>query len=634
MFYASQENRRKRWYRLLSFGRRKLLVLASLVVVLVLAFIALVGYYTWRASEYDLSRVVSGSGESLLYDAENKVLGSLTDSGAGFVPWEELPEDLIHAFVAREDERFFEHGGIVYSSVLRSVIRNLISWRYEQGASTITMQLTRNVYELQDKTMDRKLLEAALAQRIEKKYDKRTIFTQYVNRIYYGQNCYGIGPAAKHYFGKRVRDLDLVECATLAGLVRAPSKCNPRSDMENAMGVKRETLDRMLELDFISAARHEAAVAAPIVILPDPADAGRTQGSYAGIWAGRELEALQERIGENAGGMSVITSLNLNVQQYAESAMEKALVAVERSGLFPDAWRERINGDEEEKERQKKLFAAPARPATLKVRQQDNDLNGLLQCCVLVVDMRSDRRGRLMALVGGRSAMDGIDRWQGTLQPGRTVAPFVFSCACLPGEDAHHIVTRSAVVTGQRIGYNVVHSLFSDLKLGLELPPREEADALYDGLFDMRRLDLARILFDLVNQGKGYDLNLITTVWSRGGSPLYVAEPERAPEYIRRESAVTVSRLSPFITTAGRPTVLHERLPGGHGQFTMAFRDKRACVFVWMGFDSPDAPCARESVVQRLISTASLHLAHELLSVTLRAQQGEFPAKEKEEKKP
>ncbi len=630
MFYAQQENRRKRWYRLLSFGQGKLVLLAMLVVLSVLAFIAVVGFYTWRASDFDLSRVVSGSGESILYDAQNRPVGPLSDSSGLFVPWDEMPENLIDAFVAREDENFFEHSGIVYSSVLRSLIRNLLSMRYEQGASTITMQLTRNVYEMQDKTLDRKLLEAALAQRIEKKFDKPTIFTQYLNRIYYGQNCYGIGAAAQYYFGKRVRDLDLVECATLAGLVRGPSIFNPRHSMEDAMEVKEQTLDRMRELDFITEEEHTEAVAAPIRLAEGngPAAVG---GSYAMLWTNHELEGLQEEIGENAGGMAVVSNLNLPMQQYAEGALERSLMAVERPGLFPKEWEEQFKElDAETKANIAKVFTTAKRPAALKVRGQDNDLRDLLQCCVLVVDMRPNRRGRVFAVVGGRSSADGIDRWQGSLQPGRLAAPLVFSCACLPGGDNQHIVSRSAEVTGQRIGYDVVHSFFAGLKLGVELPPRERENELYNGLFVLKRLELARVLFDLVNEGRGYQLSLVDTIWSRGGAVLYRHEPERAPEYIRRESAVTVSRLAPFMSREGQPTVLHERLPGGCGQFSMVFNRNKLCTFVWMGFDDASAPVAENRVVQQLLSRASLCLARELYAAGRRVQQGQHPEVEEE----
>ncbi len=630
MFYALRENRRKRWYSLLTIGQKKLLVLAGILVFLLLTGVGFVAFYTFRAQEFDINRVVAGTGESLLYDADNRAIGTLSALGNTYARWDDLPENLINAFVAREDEKFFEHGGIVYSSVLRSLLCNLASMSYEQGASTITMQLTRNVYELHDKSLDRKMLEAVLAQRIEKRYNKATIFTQYLNRIYYGENCYGIARAANHYFGKAVSQLNLVECATLAGLVRAPSLCNPCHSMDNAMGVKRETLARMLEQGYITQPQHDDAVAAEIELATHEAEepAG---SSYAILWANHELGDLLAELGENAGGITVGTNLNLQVQQYAERALERALNAVERAGIFPAEWEPQLSEGADEAAAQKKSFTTAKRPEGLKVRMQNNDLEGLLQCCVLVVDARRNRRGKVLAVIGGRSAADGIDRWQGTLRPGRAAAPLVFSCACLPGGDGLHIVARNAEVTGERLGYDVVRSFMEGLKLDLRLPDRNHERDLYNGLYDMKRLDLARLLFVLGNQGRGYRLSLVRAIWSRGGIPLYCHEPEKAPEYIRRESAVTVSQLAPFVVSEGQPTVLNETLPDNTGQFTMVSNDNGICTFVWMGFDDAGAPAASARELRRLLSRASLYLAHEIHGQTRAILRAEREKKQEEE---
>ncbi len=653
MFYSLRENRRKRWYTLLTFGQKKVVALAGIISILLLSGIAVLAYYTYRALEFDLTRVVSGTGESQLYDADNNVIGSLSASGDLYARWDDLPQELLNAFLAREDEKFFEHSGVVYSSVLRSLLRNILAGRCKEGASTITMQLTRNVFELSDKSLDRKMLEAVLAQRVEKHYDKATIFTQYVNRIYYGENCYGIARAAAHYFGKSVGELNLVECATLVGLVRGPSIFNPCHSMENAMTVKRETLDRMLELDFISQEQRDEAVNAPIVLAPHRSE-DSVGASYSILWANHELVDLQETLGENAGGIAVVSNLKLPVQKYAEAAMERALQAVETPGLFPAEWepqlgpRPEITPEMRQKdpagakrqleayEALKKSFSAARRPESLKVRKQNNALKGLLQCCVLVVDRRSGRCGNVLAVVGGRSAADGVDRWQGTLRPGRAAAPLVFSCACLPGQAAHHIVARSAEVTGRRIGYDVVRSFLNGLNLNLQLPAREQEDELYNGHFDMRRQDLARLLFSITNQGRDYRLSMINTIWSRNRVAIYRHRPENAPEYILREGAVTVSRLAPFVLSPdGRTTILNENLPDNMGQFTMVSKRNGVCIFVWMGFDDPAEPAAGTRELRRLLSRASLYLAREIhthASDLLRAEQ-EAKEKAEEEKR-
>lgn len=611
MFYAQTPNRRKHWYSLLTIGQKKVLLLMGIFITLMLAALAVLVVYTCRAMYYDLEQVTSGCGVSKLYDAANRPVADLSGSEDEYVPWNQFPKHLVNAFVAREDESFFEHGGVVYSSVLRSLLANLVSLSYEQGASTITMQLTRHVFELGGKTLDRKMLEAMLAQRIERHVDKQTIFAQYLNRIYFGQNCYGIGAAARHYFGKDVRDLDLVESATLAGLVRAPSLCNPRRSMENAMGVKRETLARMLELELISQAEHDAAAAAPINLVPAE-KLNRTNSSYATMWAGRELDALRAELGDNTRGLSVVSNLNLDIQQYLELATERALAAVETPGKFPEEWADEPDADPETVAALRKSFVGMKRPSHLKVRGNNNDCTGLLQACVLVVDTRRNKRGNVLGVVGGRSVYDGIDRWQHHLVPGRAMAPLLFCCACLPGGEDLHIVARNAEVTGLRLGYDVVRSFYDSLALDVTWPSREQERDLYNGIYRMKRLDLARLLFDVQNQGRGYKLNMVQTVWSSGQKALYAYEPEKAPEYIRRESAVAVSRLSPFVYTEGKPLVLNETLPKNGGQWTMVCNERGVTVFVWMGFDDPSTPAAAAPEMRRLLSRASLYLAREV----------------------
>ena len=620
MYYYTP-NRRKSWYRLLSIGQKKLFVLCGLLLVLLLLLFSVLGVYGYRAMQYNLDCVSRGLGASVLFDSSNRPIASISDDDGAFTSRDELPAHLVNAFVAREDENFFEHSGVVITSVFRSVLRNLMTMRYEQGASTITMQLTRNVFELSGKSMDRKLLEAMLAQRIERRFDKYTILEQYLSRIFYGQNCYGVKAAASYYFGKEVKDLNLVECATLAGLVRAPSLYNPVRSMDRARRVKAETLQRMLECEMISQEECDAATAAPI-ILRRGVDTPAACTSYAVMWTRHELEEMGPEIPEHSGGISVVSSLNLPLQQYLEQAVEKALTAVEQPGNYPEAWTSSMPPENAEAVRA--AFAAMRRPAGLKARGENNDLKDLLQCCVLVVDARRNHRGKVLALVGGRSAVDGRDRWQDKLRPGRAAAPFLFCCACLPGGDDMHIVARSTEVTGLRLGYDVVRSFYESLKLPIVLPGREQERYLYNGMFQMRRLDLARLLFCLQNEGRGYRLSMVNTIWNSNRQAIYHYEPEKSPEYIRRESASAVSVLPPFQITEGEPVIMNESLPEGGGQWTMVYRPRSVCAFVWMGYDQSTHPLAAARELRPLLSRAALNLAREVFDkarAELRAQQ-------------
>ena len=614
MFYSKGENRRKGWlYSLFRITRRQMIAIWVLVGLAAAACIAVAVSYQVRASGYNLSDVVRGGGASVLFDSANKPVANLTGDLPQPVTWQELPKHLVDAFVAREDDRFFDHGGVVFTAVVRSLLRNLSSMKYEQGASTITMQLTRNVFELQGKSLDRKLLEVALARRIESEYDKQTILCQYLSRIYFGQSRYGLRDAAAYYFGREVKDLDLVQSATLAGLVRGPSIFNPVASMDKAMTVKRETLDRMLEQEMISQEEHDAAVQAPIELHIGAAAEAPGSGSYPTMWVCRELDDIGTALLQGNRELSVVSNLDLDIQTYLERSVEAALTAVENPHEYPESWKALADTPEAAKAQQE-AFSKMRRPVNLRRRGMDNNLEGLLQCCALVVDSRRNHKGNVLALVGGRSAVDGVDRWVRRTMPGRAIAPLVFSCACVAGEQGTHIVSKDAVLTGRQIGYGVERAFFDSLDLDADLPDKEHEEDLYAGRFRLPLVDLARLLFDMQNLGRGYKLSLTNTVWSRAGTALYAYEPEKAPEYIRRESAQAVASIPPFITQDDRSVVLNETLPGNGGQFVMITRDKGVAVFVWMGFDKPTQDVAGTREMQRLLQRAASNLARDVFT--------------------
>ncbi len=613
MSHFGSGNRRKHWWHVLSIGQKKLLFLGILLLVAVIPVLVVLISYSYRAAQYDLEMVVAGEPVTALYGYDNQFISSLPNARHIAVRWEDLPPMLINAFVAREDEDFFEHHGIVYSAVIRSVLRNLSSMRYEQGASTITMQLTRNVFEMQDKTLDRKILEAFVARRIESKYGKETILTQYVNRIYFGQNCYGVGAAAAYYFGKHVKDLTLSECAVLAGLVRGPSIFNPVVNMESAKVVKQETLQRMLEQEFITQDEYNAALADPIV-LAHANNADEMDQSYLHQWVAKEVALLNNAVDERTVGMAVVTSFDLGMQQYVEEASERALVMVEsRLEPYPESW-EGLSATTAHLEASKKAFATTKRPESFKVRGESNQFDGLLQCCVLVVDGRPNHAGEILAVTSGRCVSDGINRWtDNTILPGRNAAPILFCAAGVQNNEHAYILTNDVVTTGSNTGYDNVIAFYRSLVPGLQLPAAEQAQDLYQGRFPIRRMDLARILFSIQNGGRGYDFYAVNTVWSRARQLLFQRTRNVNPEWIQRQSAATVASLSPFVCRDDSTTViLSEKVPDNGGYWAMVSNPDGVAVFVWMGFDSNTTPGADSAALNDLIERASVLLAKEL----------------------
>ncbi|MEM9017341.1 MAG: biosynthetic peptidoglycan transglycosylase, partial [Verrucomicrobiota bacterium] len=191
-------------------------ILVSLFIVLIA--VSVIGgaiYYSVKALAFDMDKIKEVPERTLVYDKEGKLLGHVSGHGANrqVVSADQVSPNFISALLAREDSRFYEHRGIDYVGVLRAVVGNLREKSMDQGASTITMQLARNAFEMREKTLNRKLMEVAIARRIERNYSKDEILAFYMNRIYFGSGLYGIERAAQGYFMKPAAELSLAEAA-------------------------------------------------------------------------------------------------------------------------------------------------------------------------------------------------------------------------------------------------------------------------------------------------------------------------------------------------------------------------------------------------------------------------------------
>src|SRR6201997_5150345 len=178
--------------------------------------------------------------------------------------YDQIPDLVKHAFLAAEDERFFEHHGIDYFGVVRAVLIDVLSGDKTQGASTITMQAARNMFLTLEKTARRKLQETFVTYRMEHEFTKQEIFGLYLNVIFFGQRAYGVAAAAEAFFGKSLDKLDVAEAATIAGVPKAPSRYNPIVDPQLATSRRAYVLRRMRELGYIDAATAEAANKEPM----------------------------------------------------------------------------------------------------------------------------------------------------------------------------------------------------------------------------------------------------------------------------------------------------------------------------------------------------------------------------------
>ncbi len=309
---------------------RRLLVAMAICIGLILA--AGWGVYGWLLADLppldDLHRY-SGALSSKVYDRYGRLLYEMPPPYGGFhtpVALSEVPEALRQAIVATEDARFYQNPGIDFKAILRSAWWNLRSGHIISGASTITQQLARNLLlspdERYEQSYSRKLREAILAWRITDRYSKDEILELYLNEIYFGNLAYGVEAAAQTYFGKHVRDLDLAECALLAGLPQSPPLYNPFEHLEAAKERQAVVLRLMVEQGYISQEQARQAKEEKLYFAPTPFEI-RAPHFVMYVRSLLEQELGQETLEE--GGLSIYTTLDLDLNETARDLVRYRL---------------------------------------------------------------------------------------------------------------------------------------------------------------------------------------------------------------------------------------------------------------------------------------------------------------------
>lgn len=236
---------------------------------------------------------------------------------------EDVPENVIKATVAIEDQRFFSHEGVDFKSIGRALVTNLKYGRIVEGGSTITQQLVKNLFLTNEKTLERKIKEAILAYQLEHRLSKKKILELYLNTVYYGEGAYGIKAAAELYFGKQPKDLTLSEAALLAGLPKGPSRFSPYQNPDQSQARKNQVLKKMVKLKFITPTQKQLALAEPLNLRPRP-----TANWKAPHFVEYIRQTIIKRYGGRffyEGGLNIYTSLNPKMQQAAEKAIETTL---------------------------------------------------------------------------------------------------------------------------------------------------------------------------------------------------------------------------------------------------------------------------------------------------------------------
>ncbi|AGA90383.1 penicillin-binding protein, 1A family [Thioflavicoccus mobilis 8321] len=263
-----------------------------------------------------------------VYSADGALMAEFGVQRRQSVPFAAIPPLLVKAFLAAEDSRFFTHEGIDPKGLARAALEVARSGHPTQGGSTITMQLTRNLFLTPEKTLHRKVTELLLAQRVERELGKDEILELYLNKIFFGHRAYGISAAAELYYGKRLDDLTIAEMAMLAGIPKAPSTTNPITAPTAARARRDYILGRMLVLDYIDADQYHQAVTQPDIasLHRPPID---LSAGYAAEMVRREMI---ERYGEAVygEGLRVYTTLDGRLQLAAQSALREGLLDYDR----------------------------------------------------------------------------------------------------------------------------------------------------------------------------------------------------------------------------------------------------------------------------------------------------------------
>ena len=308
--------------------------LIAIVFVLIVMVAGVLGYYafTMDLPGIDALKDYRPSISSRVYDDKNELIDEFFLEDRKLVRIAEVPKVVIQAFVAAEDSRFFEHKGFDVQSIFRAVFKNIEAGHIIQGGSTITQQVAKMMYLSPEKKYNRKFKEAILAYKIDKYLSKQEILNLYLNQIYLGHGTYGVESASLGYFGKSAKELRLHEAALLAGMPKAPTNYSPFLHYEKAKQRQYYVLTRMMEDGYISKEEMEKAYAAPLNLRPI-----RPKDKMAAYFVENVRRYVQEKYGADVlykEGLSIYTTLDMNIQKYAGEAMERGLKELEERNKY------------------------------------------------------------------------------------------------------------------------------------------------------------------------------------------------------------------------------------------------------------------------------------------------------------
>lgn len=254
------------WEMFVQFWKRKHLTQIFLLIILVV-FLITISYFGWLASRANVQSLKEGlSQPTIIYDKDGDIASNVAPNRLSGISIKDVPKYVPNAVVAIEDERFYQHGGFDIRGIARAFFGNLFAGRVTAGGSTLTQQLAKNALLSPERTYKRKAEELFLSVKLEKVYTKDEILQMYLNQVYFGSGAWGIGNAAKKYFGKNIQDISISEAALLAGLLHSPNYLDPYNNFDLAIKRRNVVLGKMKELGMITNSQYKSAVKEKITL--------------------------------------------------------------------------------------------------------------------------------------------------------------------------------------------------------------------------------------------------------------------------------------------------------------------------------------------------------------------------------
>ena len=307
---------------------RLLFGLLALFAALVGALVGLLLVYSTDLPQIEQLEHYRPISSTELYDIQGHTIGSFALQRRVVASYNDFPKVLLDALVSTEDKDFYRHWGVNFWRIAGAAYRDIESGGKVQGASTLTMQLARNLFLSPDRSFHRKIQEALLAIQIERRFTKEQILTLYANQIYLGHGVYGFEAASEYYFSKPAKQLTLPEAALIAGLPKSPAIYSPINHPDRALHRRNLVINAMLEDGKLTAVQAEAARSAPLGL-----DLARDPNSLAPYFVEEVRRYLENKYGTDevhAGGLRVFTTLDMNLQAAANQAVNDGLAAYER----------------------------------------------------------------------------------------------------------------------------------------------------------------------------------------------------------------------------------------------------------------------------------------------------------------